>query len=272
MSSQEFVFISGMENGQRVDSRILEERLQQAVAKGHRYIQVGAYGQHGIGGRLWKAGQEPVYVRVRGFPGQRLGSMGFPNTRIEVMGPVSDDVGWLNAGAEIIVHGNAANGAANAMAQGKIYVAGNIGARGMTMTKHNPRFEPPELWVLGCVGDYFAEFMAFFFPQAHAGIDWSRGHEFLDKKLQQVVRDAELGRRRADKLVKVWRKNGDEAWVLVHVEVQAWEEAAFAERMYVYNYRLFDRYRRRVASLAVLGDEREGWRPNRFGYELWGCG
>jgi len=118
---------------------------------------------------------------------------------------------------------------------------------------------------------YFAEFMAFFFPQAHAGIDWSRGHEFLDKKLQQVVRDAELGRRRADKLVKVWRKNGDEAWVLVHVEVQAWEEAAFAERMYVYNYRLFDRYRRRVASLAVLGDEREGWRPNRFGYELWGC-
>ena len=46
------------------------------------------------------------------------------------------------------------------MAQGKIYVAGNIGARGMTMTKHNPRFEPPELWVLGSVGDYFGEFMA----------------------------------------------------------------------------------------------------------------
>ena len=28
------------------------------------------------------------------------------------------------------------------------------------MTKYNPRFEPPELWVLGSVGDYFAEFMA----------------------------------------------------------------------------------------------------------------
>jgi hypothetical protein len=34
---------------------------------------------------------------------------------------------------------------------------------------------------------------------------------------------------------------------------------------------LFDRYHRLVASLAVLGDEREGWRPERFGYELWGC-
>jgi L-fucose isomerase-like protein len=28
------------------------------------------------------------------------------------------------------------------------------------MTKQNPRFYPPELWVLGSVGDYFGEFMA----------------------------------------------------------------------------------------------------------------
>ena len=152
--------IVGMENGHRLDSRVLEERIQDAVAKGHRYIEVMALGQHGIGGRLWRSGDEKVYVRVNGASGQRLGSMGFPNTCIEVMGPVSDDLGWLNAGAEIIVRGNATNGVANAMAQGRIYVAGNIGARGMTMTKHNPRFDPPELWVLGSVGDYFAEFMA----------------------------------------------------------------------------------------------------------------
>ena len=76
------------------------------------------------------------------------------------MGPASDDVGWLNAGADIVVHGNAANGTANGMAQGKVWIAGNIGSRGMTMTKHNPRFDPPELWVLGSVGDYFGEFMA----------------------------------------------------------------------------------------------------------------
>jgi NADPH-dependent glutamate synthase beta subunit-like oxidoreductase/NAD-dependent dihydropyrimidine dehydrogenase PreA subunit len=86
--------------------------------------------------------------------------MGFDNTSVEILGSCSDDIGWLNAGAEIVVHGNAANGVANAMAQGKIYIAGNIGARGMTMTKQNPRFTPPELWVLGSTGDYFAEFMA----------------------------------------------------------------------------------------------------------------
>ncbi len=118
---------------------------------------------------------------------------------------------------------------------------------------------------------YFPAFLAFFFPQAYAAIDWSRGYEALDKELQQVVRDAELGRRLVDKLFKVWRKDGQEAWVLVHVEVQGWYETDFAQRMYVYNYRLFDRYNRAVVSLAVLADEQAGWRPDHFGYSLWGC-
>jgi hypothetical protein len=37
---------------------------------------------------------------------------------------------------------------------------------------------------------YFADFMAFFFPEAYADIDWAQGYEFLDQELQQVVRDA----------------------------------------------------------------------------------
>ena len=169
-SSKTVHVIAGKQNAERVPSRILEEQIQDAVGKGHRQLQIDAFGQHGIGGRLWRADDEPVIIRISGHPGQRVGSMGFPNTLIEVLGPVSDDVGWLNAGADIIVHGNAGNGAANAMAQGRICVAGNIGARGMTMTKHNPRFNPPELWVLGSVGDYFGEFMA-------GGIAVVCGHE-----------------------------------------------------------------------------------------------
>ncbi|MBU3981460.1 MAG: FAD-dependent oxidoreductase [Proteobacteria bacterium] len=160
MNDNQYYIISGKKYGNRLDSRILEEQIQEAVADGHRYLEIKALGQHGIGGRLWKAGDEKVHIRIKGHPGQRVGSMGFPNTSIEIMGPASDDVGWLNAGAQIVVHGNASNGIANGMAQGKIYIAGNIGSRGMTMTKHNPRFDPPELWVLGSVGDYFGEFMA----------------------------------------------------------------------------------------------------------------
>ncbi len=161
MADQELVTrISGFESGVRVESRVLEESIQKAVAQGARDILVEARGQHGIGGRLWTAGDDRVRVTVTGQSGQRVGAMGSANTAITVMGPVSDDVGWLNAGAEIVVLGEATNGVGNAMAQGKILVAGSIGARGMTMTKANPRFAPPELWVLGSVGDYFAEFMA----------------------------------------------------------------------------------------------------------------
>jgi len=118
---------------------------------------------------------------------------------------------------------------------------------------------------------YFEPFMAFFFPEAYAEIDWTQGYEFLDKELAQVVRDAELGRRRVDKLVRVTLRNGDVGLVLIHVEVQSQWEAAFNERMYIYNYRLFDRYHKPVASLAVLGDEQPHWRPDRYEYELLGC-
>jgi len=117
---------------------------------------------------------------------------------------------------------------------------------------------------------YFEAFMRFFFPDAADDIDWSRPYQFLDKELQQVVRDAELGRRYADKLVQVWRRNGAEAWVLAHVEIQGEPEPGFAKRMFVYNYRIFDRYDRPVASMAVLADERDSWRPDHYGYALWG--
>ena len=41
--------------------------------------------------------------------------------------------------------------------------------------------------------------------------------------------------------------------------------------MYVYNNRIFDRYRRPVVSLAILADEQASWRPQQFSYGLWGC-
>ncbi|MBI9085035.1 MAG: FAD-dependent oxidoreductase [Desulfobacterales bacterium] len=160
MNDQQVAIIRGKEMGVRLDSRILEEQIQKIVAQGYREISIRAFGQHGIGGRLWPKDGRRIHITVEGPAGQRLGAMGYPGTNIDVMGPASDDVGWLNAGAQIVIHGNAGNGVANAMAQGKIYVAGHIGARGMTMTKQNPRFDPPELWVLGSVGDYFGEFMA----------------------------------------------------------------------------------------------------------------
>jgi hypothetical protein len=113
--------------------------------------------------------------------------------------------------------------------------------------------------------------MALFFPTAHADIDWSRPVAFLDKELQQVALEAETGRRYADKLAKVWKKNGEPGWVLAHVEVQGQPEEHFDRRVYTYNHRLFDRDNLLVASFAVLTDDNDLWRPGKFSYELWGC-
>jgi hypothetical protein len=50
---------------------------------------------------------------------------------------------------------------------------------------------------------YFEPFLALLLPEVHRRIDWSRGCESLDKEFQQVVREAEVGWRYVDKLVKV---------------------------------------------------------------------
>jgi hypothetical protein len=117
---------------------------------------------------------------------------------------------------------------------------------------------------------YFELCLAFFFPQAHADIDWGRRYEMLDKELQKIVPQARQGRRYVDKLVKVWLKSGEEKWLLIHVEVQTWREGDFAKRMHVYNYRIFDRYDHEVISLAILADDDPDWRPSQFGYGRWG--
>jgi hypothetical protein len=118
---------------------------------------------------------------------------------------------------------------------------------------------------------WFESFLAFFFPEVHRRVDWARGWVSLDAELRQVVRDAELGKRLADKLVQVWLLDGRECRLLVHVEVQGSSEEDFARRMFVYHYRIFDRYNQQVISLAVLTDERPDWRPDHFGYDLAGC-
>ncbi|MDZ7621070.1 MAG: hypothetical protein U5O69_01000 [Candidatus Competibacteraceae bacterium] len=80
-----------------------------------------------------------------------------------------------------------------------------------------------------------------------------------------------MGRRHADKLIKVSRRDGAETWVLVHVEVQGQYEVRFAEQMFQYYSRLYDRYQRPVVSLVVLTDQRRRWRPTRYRQALWGC-
>lgn len=121
------------------------------------------------------------------------------------------------------------------------------------------------------VEQYFEAFLAFFFPEIQAEIDWPRGYEFLDQELQQLMRESEIGKQFVDKLIKVWLNDGSETWLLVHLEIQSQVDTNFAKRMFSYHYRIFDRYNQEVVSLAILGDNQANWRPQEYSYERWGC-
>ena len=112
--------------------------------------------------------------------------------------------------------------------------------------------------------DYLEAFFQFFFPQVHAAMDFHLECQSLDKELAKIMVGAEVGDREVDKLLQVhWRDGGDD-WVLVHVDVQAQHEVDFAQRMCVYNCRIWERYERPVVSLALLVDGDPRFRPDRF--------
>jgi hypothetical protein len=82
---------------------------------------------------------------------------------------------------------------------------------------------------------------------------------------QKISKDAEVGKRYADQLVKVWRKDGEPLWLLINLEVQSQSEPGFAERIFIYSLRIFDLFRQIPVSLAILCDESETWRPDSYG-------
>src|ERR1043165_1361336 len=55
------------------------------------------------------------------------------------------------------------------------------------------------------------------------------------------------------------------------MEIQTTRDAHLPERIYVYNYRVFDRYNRPVASFVVLADDDPNWRPSEFRQSVLGC-
>lgn len=121
------------------------------------------------------------------------------------------------------------------------------------------------------LGEYFEPFMRFFFPKIAEEINWEKGYEPADKELRQITREAETTKRFADRLFRVWKKNGNETWIMTHVEIQAQKETGFPERTFIYNYRIRDLYRRTAVSLAVLADEKPNWYASVYLDKLWGC-
>jgi hypothetical protein len=93
------------------------------------------------------------------------------------------------------------------------------------------------LWK-GILEEVFDDLLRFVFPNADQTFNIEKGFEFLDKELAELYPEPERksDTRFVDKLVKVFRRDGNEEWLLLHVEVQGHPDEMFAERMFRYFY------------------------------------
>lgn len=121
------------------------------------------------------------------------------------------------------------------------------------------------------IQQYLRAFLGLCFPRVEARIDWSREPEFLEQELRALTSDSELGTQYVDQLIRVWQLDGSEQWVLLHVEVQSQVVQNFPKRLFQYYGRLTDRYAVQVATLCLLTDDSESYRPTSYEWEFWDC-
>lgn len=119
------------------------------------------------------------------------------------------------------------------------------------------------LWK-GIIEEFFEPFLHFFYPHWVNEVDFDKDFEFLDKELDQLFPETESIRRYTDKLVKVFTKKGKERWVLIHIEVQGYHDKYFAERMFTYYYRIYDRHKKEITALAIFTDSSPTFQPSEF--------
>jgi predicted transposase/invertase (TIGR01784 family) len=135
------------------------------------------------------------------------------------------------------------------------------------MTKKKQSYDTPWKEIIEF---FFPQFMTFFVPGSEEDIDWGTDFKFLDKEFRSLTKESVIGQKHTDKLVEVTLKNNSKKWILIHIEVQAQNQLDFPERMFVYNYRIYDRFKIPVTSVAILADDSATWRPGPFRYGMWG--
>jgi len=111
------------------------------------------------------------------------------------------------------------------------------------------------------IEEHFEPFIEFFFPEIHKDIDFSRPIELLSNDLKRIIPSGKVGKRHVDILVKVFLKGAQSyICVFIHIEIQGTGKTGFMKRIFVYYYRIYEKYSAddvEIVSLAMLTDEGE---------------
>ncbi len=93
------------------------------------------------------------------------------------------------------------------------------------------------------------EIVELLFPEIYNKINWEIKSEALDNELLEIQKDIfskeEAEKIVSDKIIKVTMKDNESKILFIHVEVQSYSsnENVFAERMFRYFYRIWDKFR-----------------------------
>lgn len=120
------------------------------------------------------------------------------------------------------------------------------------------------------ISDLFEEFLLFFAPELYEKVDFSQAPLSREQELHKLIPASKTKERRVDKLVGLKLKNGQEQWILVHIEVQGQKETDFPQRMFQYFYRALDRYDQMLYSIALFTDGSPTFKPDTYNYQFLG--
>ncbi len=110
----------------------------------------------------------------------------------------------------------------------------------------------------------FEDFMLYFFSEIHQQLDFTHT-QFLQ---QELFTDVTVGEKRAVDLLVEIKLREEDCLLIVHTEHQEQYQQAFAERMFVYFSRLYEKYRRKILPIAIFVHERNVEEPEQFVIEL----
>jgi hypothetical protein len=118
------------------------------------------------------------------------------------------------------------------------------------------------------VTDHFEDFLEMFMPELHQEVDYTVPFLFLEQELKAALIDKTL--KHVDKLVGVQLKNGKHEWVYVHVEFENSHSPSIKERMYDYNGRIKEKYKKDITALVIYTGRNAPANPNCYTKTVFG--
>lgn len=138
----------------------------------------------------------------------------------------------------------------------------------IVLEESTPYLDKDGLWKR-IITDLFEPFVLFFAPDLYEQLDWSKEPNSLEQEFHRAV-PKKKGTKYTDKLMKVYLKDGNEQWILAHIEVQGYKDDHFSERMFQYFYRIFDKFNQKIYAIALLADPDHFFKPTIYEYHFHG--